>query len=160
DQVRNCYQSPDCANARPHRAADAARHRRRGDRMRRHCFIGGLVAVGLCLVLGTSASAQDYPARPIRIIIPLGPGGGGDVVTRAPGDELQKALGQRVVVENRPGGGQNIGARACAEAPPDGYTLCVLSSEPVVYNQFLFKSIPYDPVKDFEPIGALFVNTL
>src|SRR5262245_15209378 len=119
-----------------------------------------LIATVFYIASGTNASAQDYPTRPIRIIIPLGPGGGGDVFTRALADELQKALGQPVVVENRPGGGQNIGARACAEAPPDGYTLCVLSSEPVVYNQFLFKTIPYDPEKDFEPIGALFINTL
>ena len=62
------------------------------------------------------------------------------------------------MVENRPGGGLNIGARACAEAPPDGYTLCVMSSEPVVYNQFLFRSLPFNPEKDFEPIANLFIN--
>ena len=112
------------------------------------------------LALGAPAPAQDYPARTIRVIIPLGPGGGGDVFTRALADELQKAWGQPVVVENRPGGGLNIGTRACAEAAPDGYTICVLSSEPVVYNQFLFKSLPFDPEKDFEPISNLFVNTL
>jgi tripartite-type tricarboxylate transporter receptor subunit TctC len=91
------------------------------------------------------APAQDYPTRTIRVIIPLAAGGGGDIFTRALADELQKALGQSVVVENRPGGALNIGARACAEASPDGYTLCVLSSEPVIYNQFLFKSLPFDP---------------
>jgi tripartite-type tricarboxylate transporter receptor subunit TctC len=64
------------------------------------------------------------------------------------------------VVENRPGGGQNIGARACVEAAPDGYTLCLMSSEPAVYNQFLFKTIPYDPEKDLQPISNLFFNTL
>lgn len=116
--------------------------------------------VAACTVLGPAAQAQDYPVRPIKIIIPLGPGGGGDIFSRALADELQKAWGQPVVVENRPGGGQNIGARACAEAPPDGYTICVLSSEPVIYNQLLFKSVPYDPEKDFEPVGALFFNTL
>src|SRR5437879_735578 len=94
------------------------------------------------------------------MIIPLGPGGGGDVFARALADELQKAWGQPVVVENRSGGGQNIGARACAEAAPDGYTICVLSSEPVVYNQFLFKSLPFDPDKDLQPIAHLFFNTL
>ena len=78
--------------------------------------------------------------------------------TRALADELQKALGQPVVVDNRPGGGLNIGARACAESPPDGYTICVMSSEPVIYNQFLFKSLAYDPEKDFEPIAVLFVD--
>src|SRR5436190_23969425 len=106
------------------------------------------------------ALPQDYPARTTRVIIPLGPGGGGDVFTRALADELQKAWGQPVVVENRTGGALNIGTRACAESPPDGYTICVLSSEPVVYNQFLFKSLPFDPAKDFEPIANLFFNTL
>jgi tripartite-type tricarboxylate transporter receptor subunit TctC len=94
------------------------------------------------------------------VIIPLGAGGGGDVFTRALADELQKAWGQPVVVENRTGGALNIGTRACAESPPDGYTICVLSSEPVVYNQFLFKSLPFDPDKDFQPIANLFFNTL
>ena len=94
------------------------------------------------------------------MIIPLGAGGGGDIFTRALADELQKALRPPVVVENRTGGALNIGARACAEAAPDGYTICVLSSEPVIYNQFVFKSLPFDPEKDFEPISNLFFNTL
>jgi tripartite-type tricarboxylate transporter receptor subunit TctC len=119
-----------------------------------------LVAAAVCLALNTAAPAQDYPARTVKVIIPLGPGGGGDVFLRALNDELQKALGQPFVVENRPGGGQNIGARACAEAPPDGYTLCFMSSEPTVYNQFLYKTIPYNPEKDFAPIANLFINTL
>src|SRR5215475_10382538 len=106
------------------------------------------------------AAAQDYPARTVRVIIPLGPGGGGDIFLRALSDELQKRLGQSFIVENRPGGALNIGTRACAEAAPDGYTLCMLTSEPIVYNQFLFKTIPYDPDKDFEPITNLFFNTL
>ena len=106
------------------------------------------------------AAAQDYPSRPVRIVFPLAAGGGGDVFTRALADELQKVWHQPVVVENRPGGGQNIGARACVEATADGYTICVLSSEPAVYNQFLFKTIPYDPEKDLQPIANLFFNTL
>jgi tripartite-type tricarboxylate transporter receptor subunit TctC len=106
------------------------------------------------------AAAEDYPTRPVRIIFPLAAGGGGDVFTRGIADELQKAWRQPVVVENRPGGGQNIGARACVEATPDGYTICVMSSEPAVYNQFLFKTIPYDPEKDLQPIANLFSNTL
>ncbi len=64
------------------------------------------------------------------------------------------------MVENRPGGGQNIGGRACAEAPPDGYTICVLSTEPVIYNQFQYKSLPFNPEKDFAPIRLLFLNSL
>src|SRR6476620_7213523 len=95
--------------------------------------------LGLAILHAPSpAAAQDYPTRPVRIVFPLAAGGGGDVFTRGLADELQKAWRQPVVVENRPGGGQNIGARACAEAVPDGYTICVMSSEPVVYNQYLF----------------------
>jgi tripartite-type tricarboxylate transporter receptor subunit TctC len=126
----------------------------------RKTFRSAIAAAMVWLAFGASAPAQDYPTRTIKLIIPLGPGGGGDAFTRALADELQRAWGQPVVVENRPGGGQNVGARACAEAPPDGYTLCVLSSEPAVYNQFLFKTIPYDPEKDFAPIAILFINTL
>jgi tripartite-type tricarboxylate transporter receptor subunit TctC len=96
----------------------------------------------------------------VRVIIPLGAGGGGDIFTRALTDELQKRLGQSFVVENRTGGALNIGTRACAESAPDGYTICVISSEPIVYNQFLFKSLPFNPEKDFEPITNLFFNTL
>jgi tripartite-type tricarboxylate transporter receptor subunit TctC len=120
-----------------------------------------IIGVGaIWLALCAAAPAQDYPTRAIRVIIPLGAGGGGDIFTRALADELQKALRQPVVVENRTGGALNIGARACAEAAPDGYTICVLSSEPVIYNQFVFKSLPFDPEKDFEPISNLFFNTL
>ena len=110
--------------------------------------------------ISTKAPAQDYPTRTIKVIIPLGAGGGGDVFTRVLADELQKALRQPVVVENRPGGSLNIGTKACADAAPDGHTICVLSSEPVVYNQFLFKSLPFDPEKHLEPISGLFFNTL
>jgi tripartite-type tricarboxylate transporter receptor subunit TctC len=63
------------------------------------------------------------------------------------------------VVENRPGGASNIGARACAEAPPDGYTICIMPGEPLAYNQFLYKKLSFDPAKDFEPIVNLFFNT-
>jgi len=118
-----------------------------------------LLAVAVA-VLAQPVAAQDYPLRPVRIVFPLAAGGGGDVFTRALADELQKAWAHPVIVENRPGGGQNIGARACVEATPDGYTICVLSSEPAVYNQFLFKTIPYDPEKDLQPIANLFFNTL
>jgi tripartite-type tricarboxylate transporter receptor subunit TctC len=107
-----------------------------------------------------AAAQQDYPNKTVRVIIPLGAGGGGDIFTRAFSEELQKRLGQTFIVENRTGGGLNIGTRACAESAPDGYTICVLSSEPIVYSQYLFKSLPFNPEKDFEPITNLFFNTL
>src|SRR3979411_340978 len=110
--------------------------------MPRH-VIGAIVAVTAAwLALCAAAPAQDYHTRTIRVIIPLGAGGGGDFFTRALADELQKAWGQPVVVENRTGGALNIGTRACAEAPPDGYTICGLSSAPGGANPLLFKSLP------------------
>src|SRR3954471_19042276 len=115
-----------------------------------------ILAAALWLALGATAAAQtspaqSWPTRTVRIVIPLAARGGGELFARLLADEFQKKYGQPFVVENRPGGGLNIGARACAEAPPDGYTLCVMSSEPVVYNQFLFRSLPFNPEKDFEP---------
>ena len=121
-------------------------------------ILAGLIVLATWLCGAAIAPAQEWPSRPVKIIIPLGPGGGGDVFTRLMAEELQKRLGQPFIVENRPGGGLNIGTRACAEAPPDGYTFCVLSGEPVVYNQFTFKSLPYNPEKDFEPVVNLFIN--
>jgi tripartite-type tricarboxylate transporter receptor subunit TctC len=119
----------------------------------------GFIAIALTwLALLTPAAAQDWPTRAVRIIIPLGPGGGGDVFARLLAEEFHKRFGQPFVVENRPGGGLNIGTRACAEAAPDGYTICVLSGEPVIYNQFSFKSLPFNPEKDFDPIVNLFIN--
>ena len=111
------------------------------------------------LAAAQSAPAQDYPTRPVRAIVAVGPGGTGDVVTRVIGEELYKRWGQPVVVENRAGGASNIGARACAEAAPDGYTICIMPGEPLAYNQLLYKKLPFDPVKDLAPVINLFFNT-
>src|SRR5262245_8864128 len=127
-------------------------------KMLRQLFAGLLIAAALASA--PAARAQDWPVRPVRVIIPLGPGGGGDTFARALNDELQKRLGQPFIMENRAGGSLNIGSRACAEAPPDGYTICVLTSESIVYNPFLFKNLPFDPDRDFEPVSNLFFNTV
>jgi tripartite-type tricarboxylate transporter receptor subunit TctC len=118
----------------------------------------GLVALALQYVL-SPAQAQDYPSRPVRIIVTTSPGGVSDVFLRALTEPLHQRLGQPFVIENRPGGNMIIGARACAEAAPDGYTLCVMPGEALIYNQFTFKSIPYDPDKSFQPITNLFFLT-
>ena len=102
-----------------------------------------------------SAAAQVYPSRPIRVITVTSAGGTSDIFMRALADEMHKGLGQPIVIENRPGGAFNIGARACAEAAPDGTTICILPGEPIVFNQFLFKSLAYDPAA-FEPVTQLF----
>jgi tripartite-type tricarboxylate transporter receptor subunit TctC len=118
-----------------------------------------LVAViGLLAVVGgeTPSRAQDYPARPIKVLTTTSAGGISDIFMRALGDELLKRWGQPIVVENRPGGMQNLGARACSEAAPDGYTICILNAEPVAYNQFLIKNMPFDPEKGLQPVTNLY----
>jgi tripartite-type tricarboxylate transporter receptor subunit TctC len=107
----------------------------------------------------TPAVAQDYPVRPIRVIVTTSPGGISDIFVRALAEPLHQRLGQPIVVENRAGGNMIIGARACAEASPDGYTLCVMPGEPLTYNQFQFKSLPYDPDTSFAPITNFFFLT-
>jgi tripartite-type tricarboxylate transporter receptor subunit TctC len=111
------------------------------------------------VALAGAARAQDYPSRPVKAIVAVGAGGTGDIFMRVLGEELYRRWGQPVVVENRPGGASNIGARACAEASPDGYTICIMPGEPLGYNQFLYKKLAFDPAKDFEPIVNLFFNT-
>jgi tripartite-type tricarboxylate transporter receptor subunit TctC len=118
-----------------------------------------LVSVLAVSCMSASSNAQDYPVRPIRVIVGTSPGGVSDVFIRALGEELHKSLGQPLVVENRAGGSFNIAAKACADSPSDGYTLCVLPGEPLTYNQFLFKSLAYDPEKNFAAITNLFFIT-
>jgi tripartite-type tricarboxylate transporter receptor subunit TctC len=118
----------------------------------------GVLAVVLQLV-AWPAAAQDYPTRPVKAIVAVGAGGTGDIVMRVLGEELYRRWGQPVVVENRPGGASNIGARACADAPPDGYTICMMPGEPLAYNQLLYKKLSFDPAKDFELITNVFFNT-
>lgn len=118
------------------------------------------VLVAVCaLGLAPQAAAEPNPSRPIKVIIPASAGGTQDVFMRALGEDLRKRFGHTLVIDNRPGGNFNIGARACAESPPDGYTICMLPNEALVYNQFLFKKLPYDPVKDFAPITNPFFST-
>src|SRR2546430_314387 len=114
-----------------------------------------LLTVALMAVAG-AALARDYPTLPIEALTTNSAGGVSDIFMRALGDELLKRWGQPIVVENRPGGMQNLGARACTEAPPDGYTICILNAEPVAYNQFLLKSMPFDPEKGLQPVTNLY----
>jgi tripartite-type tricarboxylate transporter receptor subunit TctC len=111
------------------------------------------------LAAATPAAAQTYPSKPIRVITANSAGGTSDIFVRALGDELQKRLGQPIVVDNRPGGGMNISGRACAESANDGYTICILPNEVLTLNEFTFKQIPYNPEKDFDPITNAFINT-
>lgn len=116
-----------------------------------------LAALALTFAVATPIFAQSgYPNKPIRIIVPFGPGGSSDVIARILAVRLQQVLGQGVVVENRAGAGSNIGTAAAARAEPDGYTL-LLTTSAFVANPSLYKSVPYDPFKDFAPIADLAV---
>jgi tripartite-type tricarboxylate transporter receptor subunit TctC len=115
-----------------------------------------VLSFAISLSLTTLSAAQDYPSRPIRAYTTSSAGGLSDVFMRALGEELRIRLGQPIIVENRPGASQNLGSRACAEAAPDGYTICIINADPVVYNQFLFKHIGFDPEKGLQPVTNLF----
>ncbi len=113
-----------------------------------------MAAASLVLALASPAFAQsDYPNRPVRLIIPFPPGGSNDVVGRMIGDQLSKQLGKQVVIDNRGGAGGVIGTELAGKAAPDGYTLLVISLAHAV-NPWLYK-LPYDPIKDFAPIGVM-----
>jgi tripartite-type tricarboxylate transporter receptor subunit TctC len=109
------------------------------------------LATGLC---GLNAAADDYPSRPVKIVVPFGAGGPTDVFTRAMADELGKILNQPFVMENRPGAGSVIGTEAVAKSAPDGYTLLMISATQAV-NETLIAKKPYRLDKDFVPIAPL-----
>lgn len=107
------------------------------------------------LALAGSAFAQTYPARPVKIIVPFTAGSATDILARVVGEELGRSLGQPFVIENKPGAGGILGTQAAKEAAPDGYTLIAAGSGPFGINPGVYKSLPYDPVRDFEPIGNI-----
>lgn len=127
---------------------------------------GGMTGAGLegpvlafALVLGvfgsTTAAAQSYPAKPVRIVVPFAAGGGTDIVARALGAKLGEALGQTFIVENRAGAAGAIGAEFAAKSAPDGYTLLMGSSGPIVLNPSLQAKLSYDPLRDFTPVALI-----
>ena len=116
-----------------------------------------LAAALSAIALVTNAvCADEYPTRPIRVFTTSSAGGISDIFMRVLNDAMRPNLGQPLVIENRAGGAGNIAARACAEAPPDGYTICIINADPMIYNQFLYKSLPFDPEKGLVPIVNLF----
>ncbi|MDB5507887.1 MAG: extra-cytoplasmic solute receptor [Hyphomicrobiales bacterium] len=122
-------------------------------------IIGGTLAVLLCLALGGGAAAQSYPAKPVKIIVPIAPGSVTDVILRAAIAKIGPRFGQNLIIENRPGSSGIIGAQACARAEPDGYTICAVYHNTMSLNPQLFQKLPYDAEKDFEPITSLFFLT-
>jgi tripartite-type tricarboxylate transporter receptor subunit TctC len=114
-----------------------------------------IAAAATLLALATSAAAQDWPAKPVRIVVPFGPGSTPDIIARVVGEHLQKSLGQPFVIENRPGASGNTGTDAVAKAAPDGSTIGVSIGGPLAINTLLFSKLPYDPQKDIAPITQL-----
>ena len=112
----------------------------------------------LCLALASTAGAQPYPSRPIRIIVPFVPGGNVDITARTVAPALGDALGQPVVVENRPGAAGMVGAQAMMSSPADGYTLMMGSNSSLAVAPNLYPSWPYDPVKGIAPISNLAIT--
>jgi len=120
-------------------------------------FAAAAAVAGSCL-----AADDDYPTRPVRIIVPFAPGGSTDVVARVLAEKLGAELKGSFVVDNRAGAGGNIGADAVAKSAPDGYTLLMATTGVLAINQHLYKSMPYDPDRDFTPVSytSLITNIL
>lgn len=106
-----------------------------------------------CAAISIPLAAQDFPSRPLKLIVPQPPGGGFDTVARQLADKLGPLLGQSMVVENRPGAGTLVGTEAVARAPADGYTLLLGGLSNIALNPGLYPKLPYDPQKDFVPVG-------
>ncbi len=127
--------------------------------MQRRALVKALCAVAVAIVTpvisGPSAFAQDYPSRPIRLIVPFAPGGVSDTSARVIADRLGQRLGQQIVVDNKPGASGNIGSAMVAQSAPDGYTLLLGFDGTIVINPHVFPKVPFDPVKDFVPVGKI-----
>ncbi|MBV7483484.1 tripartite tricarboxylate transporter substrate binding protein [Bordetella sp. BOR01] len=123
-------------------------------------LIAGLATLLAALSTPWSAAAQDYPNRPITIIVPYTPGDGPDVIARLVGAEIGQRMGQSVVIENKAGASGQIGLTLTAKAPPDGYTLGVGLVTNLALASHTYKDLPYDPLKDFTPVALATMNYL
>ena len=115
-----------------------------------HGLVIGMTGAALC----ADSFAQQYPSKPVRLVVPYAPGGGVDIVARALAQELTKRLGQQIIVDNRTGAGGNIGSDAVAKATPDGYTLLIASPANAV-NPSLYTKMPFNPVRDLTPVALI-----
>jgi tripartite-type tricarboxylate transporter receptor subunit TctC len=111
-----------------------------------------LAIIALC---AAKAFSQDYPIKPVRLIIPFAPGGSNDILGRMIGAKLAEALGQQIVIDNRGGAGGSIGVELAAKSAPDGYTLVIGHIGTLAVNPTLYKKLPYDPIKDLQTISML-----
>src|SRR3954447_4077747 len=124
------------------------------DRITRRTFSRNAIAAASALAVPSLARAQNYPSRPIRFILPFAAGGVADITSRLAAEKLGEKLGQRFVVENQPGPGGIAAARSVTTAAPDGHTLALLTNGTAI-SVALYKSLPFDPVKDFATVSAL-----
>src|SRR6202035_3388329 len=121
--------------------------------------LGGFaLALGAVLVLFADAAADDFPSRPVHLIVPYAPGGSGDLIARLLGDKLSTLWGQQVVVEDKPGAGGLIGTEAAAHATPDGYTLYLATDGPLTVAATLNGHVPYDWKRDVAPVSMITVG--
>ncbi|MGZ5081649.1 MAG: tripartite tricarboxylate transporter substrate-binding protein, partial [Usitatibacter sp.] len=111
-----------------------------------------MLAIACLAAIASTAAAQDYPTKPIKLVVPFPPAGGTDIMARFVAQKLAENTKWNVVVDNRPGAGGNIGVDAVAKSPPDGYTLVMGQTSNLAINATLFKNLPYDPVKDLAPV--------
>jgi len=116
--------------------------------------LGGAAGAVLAAAAGRAAAQSDYPVKPVRIVVPFGPGGSSDVIARVLQAPLQQALGTTIVIENRGGAGSTIGTRGAARSAPDGYTILIATSS-LAINPSLYPNIGYDPRRDFAAVGLI-----
>src|SRR5262245_22989873 len=122
----------------------------------RRCLCGVVVAATAVGIIGApGTAAQDYPTKPIRLIVVTAAGGLMDVAARMTSEYVGKALGQSMVIENRPGGGGNLGAEAIAKAPPDGYTIGLIQLGNVAINPHVYADMTFDPLNDLVPVAPV-----
>ena len=119
-------------------------------------LLSTVLGLTLGLAAASPAAAQDWPTRPVKAITTTSAGGLSDIFMRALGEELRQKWGQPLIIENRPGGSMNLGTRACADSAPDGYTICITNADAMLYNQFLFKTLPFNPETSLQPITNAF----
>ncbi len=126
--------------------------------MIRKLLIATAALFAACL---TPATAQEkYPSKPVRLIVPFAVGGGTDIPARVLAAKMSELLGQQIIIDNRPGAGGNVGTDLAAKSPPDGYTILLGSISAFAINPGLYKKMPYDPIKDFEPIGLAAIGPI
>ena len=113
------------------------------------------MALGMVCISSTVAVAQDYPIRPLRLVVGFAPGGSTDVTARVVGEKLTTALGQQVIVDNRSGAGGNIGADVVAKSSPDGYTLLMATTGVMAFNHYLYAKLPYSAENDLAPVTQI-----